>query len=103
MEVWSPIHLRARQFSQPRPVDRNRRVLLGQPFLQWTHLFARVVRGLLAGGALMGWRAMTGLGCTVGVLLSGTHAGAVSGWFFLVFRMLGGAGGLRSIRLFAAR
>ncbi len=43
-----------------------------------------IVRGL-SGGVLMGWGAMTGLGCTVGVLLSGIHAGAVSGWVFLLF------------------
>ncbi|WP_127091129.1 YeeE/YedE family protein [Aquabacter cavernae] len=41
-----------------------------------------VVAGL-AGGLLMGWGAMTALGCTVGVLLSGIHAGALSGWVFL--------------------
>jgi uncharacterized protein len=33
----------------------------------------------------MGRGAMTGLGCTVGVLLSGVHAAAGSGWIFLVF------------------
>jgi hypothetical protein len=38
-------------------------------------------RGLL-GGLLLGWGAMTGLGCTIGTLLSGTMAGAVSGWVF---------------------
>lgn len=43
----------------------------------------QIVRGL-AGGVLMGWGAMVGLGCTVGVLLSGIHAGALSGWIFLV-------------------
>jgi uncharacterized protein len=37
----------------------------------------------LAGGMLMGWGAMTALGCTVGVLLSGIHAGALAGWVFL--------------------
>lgn len=36
----------------------------------------------LAGGVLLGWGAMTGLGCTVGTLLSGTMAGALSGWVF---------------------
>ncbi|WCM90371.1 YeeE/YedE family protein [Acidovorax sp. NCPPB 3576] len=36
----------------------------------------------LAGGALLGWGAMTGLGCTVGTLLSGGMAGALSGWVF---------------------
>ncbi|GLK78246.1 membrane protein [Methylopila jiangsuensis] len=48
----------------------------------------QVLRGL-AGGALMGWGAMTALGCTVGVLLSGIQAGALSGWVFLVFVTLG--------------
>lgn len=43
----------------------------------------QVGRGLL-GGVLLGWGAMTSLGCTVGVLLSGIHAGALSGWVFLV-------------------
>lgn len=40
-----------------------------------------VGRGLV-GGVLLGWGAMTGLGCTVGTLLSGTAAGALSGWVF---------------------
>jgi len=48
----------------------------------------QIGRGLL-GGVLMGWGAMTALGCTVGVLLSGIHAGALSGWVFLVFCTLG--------------
>ncbi len=42
---------------------------------------AQALRGL-GGGLLLGWGAMTGLGCTVGNLLSGTMAGAVSGWVF---------------------
>ena len=53
-----------------------------------------VVRGLI-GGVLMGWGAMTALGCTVGVLLSGIHAGALSGWVFLVFCFAGVALSLR--------
>jgi hypothetical protein len=36
----------------------------------------------LGGGVLLGWGAMTGLGCTVGTLLSGIAAGALSGWVF---------------------
>lgn len=36
----------------------------------------------LLGGVLMGWGAMIALGCTVGVLLSGISAFAVSGWVF---------------------
>lgn len=54
----------------------------------------QVMRGLV-GGLLLGWGAMTALGCTVGVLLSGIHAGAVSGWVFLVFCLLGTWFGLR--------
>lgn len=49
---------------------------------------SQVLRGL-AGGSLMGWGAMTALGCTVGALLSGIHAGALSGWIFLVFCVFG--------------
>ena len=41
------------------------------------------------GGLLMGWGAMVSLGCTVGVLLSGIMAGAVSGWVFAVFCLSG--------------
>lgn len=55
----------------------------------------QVVRGVF-GGLLLGWGAMTALGCTVGVLLSGIHAGAVSGWVFLVFCTLGAWAGLRA-------
>lgn len=35
-----------------------------------------------AGGLLMGWGAMVALGCTVGTLLSGVMAAALSGWVF---------------------
>jgi uncharacterized membrane protein YedE/YeeE len=34
------------------------------------------------GGILMGWGAMVALGCTVGALLSGIMAAALSGWIF---------------------
>lgn len=34
------------------------------------------------GGALLGWGATIGLGCSIGVFLSGIHASAVSGWVF---------------------
>ncbi|MGL5168255.1 MAG: YeeE/YedE family protein [Afipia sp.] len=53
----------ARQFKPARPSD------------------GQIVRGLI-GGVLLGWGAMTGLGCTVGTLLSGIMAGALSGWIF---------------------
>ncbi|MBY0341040.1 MAG: YeeE/YedE family protein [Rhodocyclaceae bacterium] len=36
----------------------------------------------LFGGVLLGWGSMIGLGCTIGTLLSGISAGAVSGWVF---------------------
>ncbi len=43
----------------------------------------------LAGGILMGWGAMTALGCTVGTLLSGIMAAALSGWVFAFFCLAG--------------
>lgn len=54
----------------------------------------------LAGGVLMGWGAMVALGCTVGVLLSGTSAFAVSGWVFAVTVLAGVWLGIR-LRLHA--
>lgn len=36
----------------------------------------------LGGGVLMGWGSMLALGCTVGTLLSGISAFAISGWVF---------------------
>ncbi|MCZ7467383.1 YeeE/YedE family protein [Rhizobium rhizogenes] len=54
-----------------------------------------------AGGVLMGWGGMTALGCTIGVLLSGIHAGAVSGWVFFLFCGLGAFTGLILKRRFA--
>ncbi|WP_342150965.1 YeeE/YedE family protein [Methylorubrum sp. SB2] len=50
----------------------------------------QVGRGL-AGGLLLGWGAMTGLGCSVGTLLSGIMAGAVSGWVFGLAMFTGAA------------
>lgn len=44
---------------------------------------ARLPR-LFVGGLMLGWGAMVALGCTVGVLMSGVMAGAVSGWVFLI-------------------
>lgn len=61
-----------------------------------------VVRGL-GGGLLLGWGAMTALGCTVGVLLSGIHAGSLSGWVFLVAMSAGIVAALRVARLWTAR
>ncbi|GJD65304.1 YeeE/YedE family protein [Methylobacterium frigidaeris] len=47
-----------------------------------------VLRGL-AGGILLGWGAMTGLGCSIGTLLSGIMAGALSGWVFGIAMLVG--------------
>lgn len=49
---------------------------------------AELARGFI-GGVLMGWGGMIALGCTVGTLLSGIMAAAVSGWVFAVFCMIG--------------
>ena len=48
----------------------------------WQRLNGHDARRLLLGGVLLGWGAMTGIGCTVGTLLSGGMAGALSGWVF---------------------
>lgn len=48
---------------------------------------------LLIGGVLMGWGAMVGLGCTVGVILSGTMAGSLSGPIFAAACIAGATGG----------
>jgi hypothetical protein len=61
---------------------------------------ADIARGL-GGGVLVGSGAMTALGCTVGVLLSGIHAAAVSGWVFLFACLAGVIAGLRLKRAFA--
>jgi YeeE/YedE family (DUF395). len=45
--------------------------------------------GALGGGVLLGVGAMWSFGCTVGTLLSGIHASALSGWVFLP-ALLGG-------------
>lgn len=50
-----------------------------------------------AGGVLMGWGAMTALGCTVGTLLSGVMAGALSGWVFGAACFAGIWAGLRIV------
>jgi hypothetical protein len=67
----------------------------------WPNARGIVLR--LFGGALMGWGGMTSLGCTVGVLLSGIHAGALSGWVFLVFCTLGAFAGLKLLAMLGHR
>jgi uncharacterized membrane protein YedE/YeeE len=44
---------------------------------------------VFSGGVLMGWGSMVALGCTVGTLLSGIMAAAVSGWVFALFCAVG--------------
>lgn len=56
-------------------------VLLGNRF-QFSPLTLRGSLTALFGGGLMGWGAMLALGCTVGTLLSGISAFALSGWVF---------------------
>jgi uncharacterized membrane protein YedE/YeeE len=50
----------------------------------------------LIGGVLLGWGSMTALGCTIGVLLSGTQAFALSGWVFFLFSFLGAWLGIKA-------
>lgn len=47
-------------------------------------LTVRATATALFGGVLLGWGAIIGLGCTIGVFLSGTQAMALSGWVFAV-------------------
>lgn len=49
---------------------------------------SEAVRAVI-GGVLMGWGGMVALGCTVGTLLSGIMASALSGWLFAIFCLLG--------------
>jgi uncharacterized membrane protein YedE/YeeE len=49
--------------------------------------FKEAVLGLI-GGTMLGWGAMSAIGCTIGALLSGTQAGALSGWVFGVSMLL---------------
>lgn len=60
-----------------------------------TKLTARNSTTAFMGGVLMGWGSMIALGCTVGTLLSGMSAFAVSGWVFAATCMLGTWLGLR--------
>jgi uncharacterized membrane protein YedE/YeeE len=56
--------------------------LLANRFEAGPRLTARNSLTALLGGTLMGWGAMLALGCTVGTLLSGISAFALSGWVF---------------------
>ncbi len=62
--------------------------LLGNRF-QLSTLTLRNGSSALLGGVLMGWGSMTALGCTVGTLLSGISAFALSGWLFAATVFIG--------------
>ena len=49
----------------------------------------------LLGGVLLGWSSMIALGCTVGVLLSGTQSFALSGWVFFATVFIGSWVGIK--------
>ena len=51
-------------------------------------LLADAFRGKDRGVAFGVWGAITGLGCTIGVFLSGIHASAGSGWVFAISLVL---------------
>ncbi|GAA5015731.1 YeeE/YedE family protein [Acinetobacter puyangensis] len=57
--------------------------------LRWQGNTLKGILRIFCGGVLMGWGAMISLGCTVGMLLSGIMAGALSGWVFAVFCLFG--------------
>jgi uncharacterized protein len=50
---------------------------------------ARGIASALIGGVLQGWGALIALGCTVGTLLSGISAFALSGWIFAATMLAG--------------
>jgi hypothetical protein len=56
---------------------------------EFSKLTVRNTSTAFVGGILLGWGSMTALGCTIGVLLSGTQAFALSGWIFFLFVYLG--------------
>ncbi|MDR2152954.1 MAG: YeeE/YedE family protein [Helicobacteraceae bacterium] len=53
------------------------------------------------GGVLLGFGAMIALGCTIGTLLSGIHASALSGWLFALGMILAIVCGLKLKKRFA--
>ncbi|MCU0497504.1 MAG: YeeE/YedE family protein [Anaerolineae bacterium] len=63
-------------------------VLLAKRF-RWSALTFKGAITAWIGGILMGWGAMLALGCTVGTLLSGISAFALSGWVFAAAVLIG--------------
>jgi len=62
--------------------------LAGNRF-SWQNITVKNGLTALIGGVLLGWSSMIALGCTVGVLLSGTQAFALSGWIFFATVFIG--------------
>lgn len=62
--------------------------LLAEEFKPRWPTGGQMLRGLV-GGVLLGWGTVIGLGCTLGTLLSGISAGAVSGWVFAAALIVG--------------
>lgn len=62
--------------------------LAGNRF-SWQNITVKNGLTALIGGVLLGWSSMIALGCTVGVLLSGTQAFALSGWVFFATVFIG--------------
>ncbi len=71
--------------------------LLAGEFRPQRPRLGHIARGL-AGGVLLGFGAMIGLGCSVGTLLSGISAGAVSGWVFALAMVVAMVGTLKAGR-----
>ncbi len=61
----------------------------------WERVTVRSGATALLGGILIGWSAIIGLGCTIGVFLSGTQAMALSGWVFAASVVTAMAAGFR--------
>ena len=68
--------------------------LAGDRF-SWQKITVKNSATALFGGILLGWSSMVALGCTVGVLLSGTQAFALSGWIFFATVFLGAYLGIK--------
>lgn len=69
-------------------------VLLANRF-KWSKLTVGGSLTALLGGVFMGWGAMLALGCTVGTLLSGISAFALSGWVFAAAVFIGMWAGIK--------
>jgi len=63
--------------------------------ITWSPLTLRGAGSAALGGVIMGWASMVALGCTVGTLLSGISAFALSGWAFGLAVVAGVALGIR--------